>query len=111
MSDVQSHAKGTGSKTLNRLNVKQIFELCKWLEDLQPTFDQTTTFEQLAVKASNHFKINITAYNVKGAFDTADMRLPQPPKTDNQKIAIIKRAIEQMAEAYGFMLPAEWSDL
>ena len=99
------------SKTINRLTVKQSFALCRWLEDLQPTFDHTITYEKLAVKASDYFKCAITAHNVKGAFDVAELKLPSPPKTENQKIGILKRAVEILYKELNQPLPPEWSDM
>ena len=114
MSDVLSQAQSAGRtppKTVNRLTVKQIFDLCKWPEDLQPTFTVDTTPEYLAVKASEYFKHHITAYNIRGAFETADLKLPQPPKSDKQQVVVLKKYLCEMYKLLQGEVPQELLDL
>jgi hypothetical protein len=107
----RSKGMAASGKVVNRLSVKQIFELCRYLEDLQPTFDTSTTRESLAIKASEHFQLTINQFNIKTALETAEIELPKPPKTEVQRIAIIKAAIENVYESLEMALPAEWKDL
>ena len=107
----RSKGMAPSGRTVNRLTVKQIFELCKWLEDLQPTFDHNTTKAYLSAKASDYFKLNVTEFNIQGALETAEIRLPSPPKSDYVKMTIMKRAVEHLYKEMGVALPPEWSDL
>lgn len=111
MTAPRSKGMAASGKIVNRLSVKQIYALCGWLEDLQPTFDTNTTKEALAVKASEHFQITINAFNIATALDTAEIALPKAPKTESQKLGILKRGIETLYASLGIQLPPEWSDL
>lgn len=104
MSEVQA-------KSVNRLTAKQLYEVCKYLEDLSPTFDHTTTYPALAVKVSDHFGYTVSHYSIKTCFEMADLSIPKPPIGENQKFAIMKRAIEALYMAHAMPLPLEWSDL
>lgn len=106
-------AKGMAAsgKTVNRLNAKQLYQLCNWLEDLQPTFDHTTTKATLAIKATEFFGFNVVAANVDTAFDMAELSIPKAPIGESQKLAILKRAIEYLYSSVAEPLPPEWSDL
>ena len=96
-------------KSINRLNGLQQSKFLKWFED--QTFEYGVTDQQIAVKATTDLGFNITVGNVYGAWDVTEKKRPVAPKTENQKLGIIKRAVESLYREMGCQLPPEWTDL
>lgn len=104
MSEVQT-------KTVNRLSVKQLYEVCRYLEDLSPAFTHDDTMQSLAVKASNHFGYTISKYSIQTCFEMADLKIPEAPATEDQKFNTLKAQLQLVCETFRIPFVAGWEKL
>jgi len=97
------------SRNINRLKGPDQFKFLKWFED--QTFEYGLTDAQIAVRATNDLGFTVTVGNVYGAWDTTEKERARAPKSDVQKLDILKRAVEHLYKEVAMPLPPEWLDL
>jgi hypothetical protein len=96
-------------KSINKLKGPEQFKFYKWFED--QTFEYGLSDAAIAVRASEALGFSVTIGNVFGAWAATGKTRPRAPVTDNQKIAILKRAVESLYKELQVQLPPEWTDL
>ena len=96
-------------ETVNRLKGQENYKFLKWFETSE--FEYGLSDSPIAVRATDALGFTITSGNVYGAWEFTGKTRPAIPKTDNQKMAIMKRAIELLYSEIDRPLPPEWSDL
>lgn len=102
----------TEKKSINRLTSLQVFQLYKYLQDNEPTWLPGVTLALIAESAKSSLSFHINEANVQDALRQLHIKLPTGASpSDSRRIAILKRAIEQLYHNLAQELPAEWSNL
>jgi hypothetical protein len=113
MSTIVTH--GTPGKAVarpvNRLNAKQMYQLCKFIEQSSSAWTHETTRDSVGREASLALHFEVNRWNVQTAMESMELSFPTVPKTDVQKLDIVKSAVESLYNLMGVPLPEAWSDL
>lgn len=87
-------------KTVNRLTAAVQYKLCNTLSALNQAGGITTdsSWSGLAEYCTQMLGQEITANNIKGAFEVLELHLPQAPKTREQQLEDRIEALEGMVK-------------
>ena len=99
------------SQPINRLKALQLVQLYNWLPENLPTLAPGINWKETAEIISAQLGFKVSEGNVRDAVRQSGLSLPKAPASDNSRIGILKRAVEQLYKNLGQELPPEWADL
>lgn len=99
------------SQPINRLKALQLVQLYNWLPENLPTLAPGINCKETAEIISAQLGFKVSEGNVRDAVRQSGLSLPKSPASDNARIGILKRAVEQLYKNLGQELPPEWADL
>lgn len=112
MSDTNSTSASHKSRGVaNKLTSLQVFNLYTYLRETSHSWTHDTTKEKLAAEVSEKYSFTCNTNNVYYALQQLELKLPEGPKSDTQKLAIMAQAIFNLHQTLGVALPDGWKDV